>query len=213
MYNQPKRAKRLYFDVVPKMVDEYYSHLSAFPGQEDTAQIDNPVWHIHRDEVPNVNIPVSFSLLLNLAGVCQAETADVIWGYLAQYASDVSPQTHPELARLVDYAVTYYQDRVRPFKHYRQPNEDEITHLRELASKLAELPAEAEAEDIQSVVFAVGKDAGYEPLRNWFSCLYQVLLGQDEGPRMGSFIKLYGMDAMQQLITSAANGELAGEAE
>ena len=216
MYNQPKRAKRLYFDVVPKMVDEYYSHLSAFTRQESAAQIDNPVWHIHKADVPATDIPVSFSLLLNLAGVCQAETAEVIWGYLggylAQYASDVTPDTHPELARLVDYAVTYYQDRVRPFKHYRQPTEDEIGHLKTLASKLAELPAGAEAEDIQSAVFAVGKDAGYEPLRGWFSCLYQVLLGQDEGPRMGSFITLYGMDAMQQLIMQAVNGDLAGEA-
>ena len=101
---------------------------------------------------------------------------------------------------------------MRPFKHYRQPTEDEIGHLKTLASKLAELPAGAEAEDIQSAVFAVGKDAGYEPLRGWFSCLYQVLLGQDEGPRMGSFITLYGMEAMQQLIMQAVNGDLAGEA-
>ena len=150
--------------------------------------------------------------MLNLAGVCQAETAEVIWGYLAQYASDVSPDTHPELARLVDYAVTYYQDMVRPSKHYRQPTEDEIGHLLALASKLAELSDDAAAEDIQSVVFAIGKDAGYEPLREWFSCLYQVLLGQDEGPRMGSFIKLYGRDAMQELIMKATNGDLAGEA-
>ncbi|MGB2303009.1 MAG: lysine--tRNA ligase, partial [Candidatus Puniceispirillales bacterium] len=212
MYNQPKRAKRLYFDVVPKMVDEYYSHLSAYARQDQAAQIDNPIWHIHKGEAPATDIPVSFSLLLNLAGVCQAETAEVIWGYLAQYASDVSPDTHPELARLVDYAVTYYQDMVRPSKHYRQPTEDEIGHLRALASKLAELPDDAAAEDIQSVVFAIGKDAGYEPLRDWFSCLYQVLLGQDEGPRMGSFIKLYGRDAMQELIMKAVNGDLAGEA-
>lgn len=213
MYNQPKRAKRLYFDVVPKMVDEYYSHLAAYATQEDIAQIDNPVWHIHKGDVSATHIPVSFSLLLNLAGVCQAETAEVIWGYLKQYAADVSPDTHPELATLVDYAVTYYQDRVRPNKHYRNPSEDEVNHLKALASALADLASDAEAEDIQSAVFAVGKAAGYEPLRNWFSCLYQVLLGQDEGPRMGSFIKLYGMDAMQELISQAVNGTLAGDAE
>lgn len=117
------------------------------------------------------------------------------------------------MATLVDYAVTYYQDRVRPNKHYRNPSEDEVNHLKALASALADLASDAEAEDIQSAVFAVGKAAGYEPLRNWFSCLYQVLLGQDEGPRMGSFIKLYGMDAMQELISQAVNGTLAGDAE
>ena len=209
MYNQPKRAKRLYFDVVPKMVDDYFSHQSAFRDQDTAAQIENPVWHIHQGQPPQVDMPVSFSLLLNLAGVCQAETADVIWGYLVQYAPNVSPSSHPELARLVDYAVTYYQDRVRPTKQYRKPTEAEAGYLRQLAEQLAKLPDDAVAEDIQSAVFSIGKEAGYEPLRQWFSCLYEVLLGQQEGPRMGSFIRLYGLTAMQDLLHQAADGKLA----
>jgi lysyl-tRNA synthetase class 1 len=209
MYNQPKRAKRLFFDVVPKMVDEYFSHLEKYQSADEAARIDNPVWHIHAGNPPSATMPVGFSLLLNLAGVCQAETPDVIWGYLEQYAPGLNPENSPQLARLVSYAVTYYQEMIRPGKSYRAPNDAEITALQDLDSRLESLASDAAAEDIQSAVFAVGKDAGYEPLRDWFSCLYQVLLGQNEGPRMGSFIKLYGVAETRALIRSAVAGDLA----
>lgn len=211
MYNQPKRAKRLFFDVVPKMVDEYFTHLEKYADAEDAAKIENPAWHIHAGNPPAVDVPVGFSLLLNLAGVCQAETPDVVWGYLKQYSAGVSPETHPELDRLVSYAVTYYQERVHPFKTYRAPTADEAKHLTALDEKLALLDASSPTEDIQSAVFSVGKDAGYDPLRDWFACLYQTLLGQNEGPRMGSFIKLYGIDETRQLIASALDGNLSGD--
>ena len=209
MYNQPKRAKRLFFDVIPRMVDDYATHLERFPEEPAEKQIENPVWHIHQGNPPQETTPVSFSLLLNLAGVCQAEGPDVIWAYLGQYAPGVSPESHPLLARLVSYAVAYYQEMVRPGKTWRAPTPDEIKALSNLDQSLASLVADAPAEDIQSAVFAVGKEAGYENLREWFSCLYQVLLGQDEGPRMGSFIKLYGVDETRALIGKALNGELA----
>ncbi|MCE2517532.1 MAG: lysine--tRNA ligase [Alphaproteobacteria bacterium] len=212
MYNQPKRAKRLFFDVVPKMVDEYFTHLEKYDTADDAARIDNPVWHIHGGTPPKANVPVGFSLLLNLAGVCQAEHPDVIWGYLTKYAEGVSPESHPQLAHLVNYAVTYYQERVHPFKTYRAPTAAEAEHLRMLDQKLAALTADSAAEDIQSAVFSVGKEAGYDPLREWFSCLYQVLLGQNEGPRMGSFIQLYGVAETRALILSALSGELSGGA-
>ena len=211
MYNQPKRAKRLFFDVVPKMVDEYFTHLEKYAVAEEKAKIENPVWHIHNGNPPSEVVPVSFSLLLNLAGVCQASSPDVIWGYLEQYAPGTSAQTHPTLDKLVRYAVTYYQERVHPFKTYRPATEDEKTHLQDLDARLSALDANAEAEDIQSAVFASGKEAGYEPLRDWFSCLYQVLLGQNEGPRMGSFIKLYGVAETRQLIAKAIDGSLGGD--
>lgn len=211
MYNQPKRAKRLFFDVVPKMVDEYFSHLEKYADAEDGAKIDNPVWHIHQGNVPQDTVPVGFSLLLNLAGVCQAETSEVIWGYLEQYIPGVTAESHPQLARLVDYAVVYYRDRVHPFKTYRAPTEEEVNSLKALDHALAALNSSAPAEDIQSAVFSIGKEAGYEPLRDWFSCLYQVLLGQNEGPRMGSFIKLYGLDETRQLIDKAITGVLSGD--
>lgn len=209
MYNQPKRAKRLFFDVVPKMVDEYFSHLEKYQSADEAARIDNPVWHIHAGNPPSATLPVGFSLLLNLAGVCQAETPDVIWGYLEQYAPGLNPENSPQLARLVSYAVTYYQEMIRPGKSYRAPDDAEITALQDLDSRLESLASDAVAEDIQSAVFAVGKDAGYEPLRDWFSCLYQVLLGQNEGPRMGSFIKLYGVAETRALIGRAVAGDLA----
>ena len=117
MYNQPKRAKRLFFDVVPKMVDEYFTHLEKYADAEPKAQVDNPVWHIHGGNPPSETVPVSFSLLLNLAGVCQSSSPDVIWGYLEQYASGTSQETHPQLDRLVRYAVTYYQNVCILLKH------------------------------------------------------------------------------------------------
>jgi lysyl-tRNA synthetase class 1 len=210
MYNQPKRAKRLFFDVVPKMVDEYFAHLDKYATADGTAKLDNPVWHIHGGMPPAADMPVGFALLLNLAGVCQAESPDVIWGYLTAYAPGVTPNTHPQLARLTDYAVAYYQERVRPFKTYRLPTADEAEHLHALDDKLAALPQAAPAEEIQSAVFSVGTAAGYEPLRDWFSCLYQVLLGQNDGPRMGSFIQLYGLAETRKLIKSALAGNLSG---
>jgi lysyl-tRNA synthetase class 1 len=211
MYNQPKRAKRLFFDVVPKMVDEYFTHLEKYADAKPEGQVENPVWHIHGGAPPEETVPVSFSLLLNLAGVCQASTPEVIWGYLEQYASGISADSNPQLDRLVSYAVTYYQERVHPFKTYRSPTPDEVAHLQDLDHRLTSLDANAAVEDIQSAVFAAGKAAGYDPLRDWFACLYQVLLGQDEGPRMGSFIKLYGINETRQLISKAIDGTIGGD--
>ena len=208
MYNQPRRAKRLFFDVIPKNVDEYYNHLASFGAADSETQLENPVWHIHESEPPLAEMPVSFTLLLNLAGVCQAENPEIIWSYLKQYQSSITPEKYPQLAKLVERAVAYYQERIRPHKTYRLPSSEEIEHLKQLDKALADLP-QADSEAIQSAVFATGKEAGYEPLRDWFLCLYQVLLGQDEGPRMGSFIHLYGIAETRQLIADAIEGKLA----
>ena len=210
MYHQPKRAKRLFFDVVPKTVDEYLTHLEKFPNLDAAKKVDSPIWHIHQGNPPQVEMPVSFSLLLNLASVCQAERGDIIWSYLQKYIDDISPESHPELDKLVSYAVLYYQERVRPFKTYRLPNANEVIHLTALQEKLKKIDKDASADEIQSAVFAVGKDANYANLREWFLCLYQTLLGQDEGPRMGSFIKLYGIAETEALIASALAGKLQG---
>ena len=212
MYGQPKRAKRLHFDVIPKTVDEYYQHLGKISSQEDDALLENPVWHIHSGPPSLSALPVSFTLLLNLAAVCHAEAPAIVWGYVTDYASDVSATSHPELDRMIGYAVNYYQDLVRPQKIYRLPNETEQSHLRALKHALADLPDHASGEDIQSVVYAVGKAAQYENLRDWFKCLYEVLLGQTEGPRMGSFFALYGRDKSVQLIDDALAGRLSASA-
>ena len=209
MYGQPKRAKRLHFDVIPKTVDEYYQHLGKISTQEDATLLENPVWHIHSGAPSLSVLPVSFTLLLNLAAVCHAEAPDIVWGYVIDYAPDVSPASHPELDRMIGYAVNYYQDMVRPQKIYRLPNETEQTHFQALKHALADLPRHASGEDIQSAVYAVGKAAKYENLRDWFKCLYEVLLGQTEGPRIGSFFALYGRDKSVQLIDDALAGRLS----
>ena len=209
MYGQPKRAKRLHFDVIPKTVDEYYAHLGKIDEQDVAGQLENPVWHIHSG-VPAANqLPVSFTLLLNLAAVCLAEESSVVWSYVSDYAPGVTAQTHPELDRMIGYAVNYYQEMVRPTKTYRLPTAEERTHLTALKTAMVALPENAPAEDIQSAVYATGKAAEYENLREWFSCLYEVLLGQPQGPRMGSFFALYGKAKSEQLIQDALDGALA----
>ena len=209
MYNQPKRAKRLHFDVIPKTVDEYYQHRTKIGDQDSAAQMENPVWHIHSGVPEATALPVTFTLLLNLAAVCLAEEQSVVWGYVSDYAPGVTAKTHPELNRLIGYAVNYYQDLVRPTKTYRLPTETEGKHITALLAAFDALADDAPAEDIQSAVYATGKAAGYENLRDWFQCLYQVLLGQSEGPRMGSFFALYGRAKTRLLLTDALAGKLA----
>ena len=212
MYTQPRRAKRLHFEVIPKTVDEYYQHRAKFVEQGVAEQLENPAWHIHAGAPDLGSLPVSFTLLLNLASVCLAETPEVVWRYVSDYAPGVSPATHPELDRMIGYAVNYYQDMVRPHKTYRLPGVDETGHIQALIGAIEALPADADAEAVQSAVYATGKAAGYENLRAWFQCLYEVLLGQSEGPRMGSFFALYGRARSVALMRAALAGELAGTA-
>ncbi len=208
MYGQPKRAKRLHFDVIPKTVDEYYQHLGKLAAQSNSETLENPLWHIHNGVPNQAGMPVSFTLLLNLAAVCHAEHPQIVWSYVSDYVSNISPQTHRELDRMIGYAVNYYQDMVRPYKIYRLANSAEIANLEKLKTAIAGLPDDCDAEAFQSVIYAIGKAANYENLRDWFKCLYQVLLGQSEGPRMGSFFALYSREKSIQLIEDALAGKL-----
>ena len=207
MFQQPKRAKRLYFDVIPKNTDDYVSFRSKLAGEEADKRIENPAWHMHGGDVPDDAVPLSFGLLLNLASVCHAEDTSVIWGYIRRYAPDASPEANPFLDRLAGYAVNYYQDFVRPAKTYRTPDAKERAALEDLSSELSGLIAGISAEDIQTAVYEVGKRHNFENLRDWFKALYQVLLGQDQGPRFGSFVALYGIEESVALIDRALNGE------
>ena len=211
MYAQPRRAKRLHFDIIPKTVDEYYQHCSKAGEQDAETLLENPAWHIHEGAPATDTLPVSYTLLLNLASVCMAETPDIVWRYVSAYVPGLSPQSHPELDRMIGYAVNYYQDRVRPNKTYRQPQAEEAAHIEALIAAIEALDADADAEAIQSAVYATGKAAGYENLRSWFQCLYEVLLGQSEGPRMGSFFALYGRAQSVELMRSALAGTLAAQ--
>jgi lysyl-tRNA synthetase, class I len=200
MYNQPQRAKRLYFDVIPRAVDEYVGNLDKLRAQPEPT---NPAWHIHAGRLPNhAGSPISFGMLLNLASVVNADTPDILWGFIRRYVPGASPQTQPLLDRLADHAVAYYRDFVRPEKHYRNPTPMEREALEDLAATLATLP-DGSAETIQNAVFEVGKRHPFPDLRTWFGCLYQVLLGQQEGPRFGVFVALYGIQETIALIHSA----------
>ncbi len=208
MFNKPKTARRLYFDVIPQHVDDYYAHLDRYREQEPAARLDNPVWHIHQGEPPQVDVPITFALLLNLVSAAHAEDKAVLWGFVERYAPGTTPENHPEVDRLMDYAINYYEDFVKPTKRFRAPDERDAAALRELAERLGELPPDADARTIQNVVYDVGKAHGYDPLREWFRTLYEVLLGQPQGPRFGSFVALYGIEETRRLIERALAGEL-----
>jgi lysyl-tRNA synthetase class 1 len=212
MYQSPKSAKRLYFDVIPKATDEYLQQLDAFNrarAESNAPAIDNPAWHVHRGEPPEKGSPVSYSLLLNLVSAADASTKDILWGFISRYLPGASPESEPMLDRLAGYAINYYEDFVKPSKRFRAPTEQERAAMLDLVARLKALPAGADAEAIQNEVFDVGKTAGFEPLRAWFTALYEVLLGQSQGPRFGSFVAIFGVERTIALIDKALAGELA----
>lgn len=250
IFQSPKKAKRLYFDVIPKSTDEYLEFVKRYrenkeenisdrvtiepvcdekflgEAQVSTAEycdvfeehkqtsttklpsetrLCNPAWHIHKGNVPNIDTSgINFSLLLNLAAACNAENKEILWGFISTYAPNVTPENNRMLDRLSDLAVKYYHDFIKPTKSYKTPNNTEKEALLDLKQTLSSLPITATAEEIQSQVFSIGKKYNYTNLRDWFQLLYETLLGQQTGPRMGSFIKLYGIDNTISLIDSAS---------
>ena len=208
MYQKPKTAKRLYFDVIPKNVDEYLTFVSKYKEADAAAQLQNPVWHIHQGNPPEGELPISFNLLLNLVNASNSEDRDVLWGFIQSYAPDATPESHPVLDKLVGYAISYFHDFVKPEKIYRLADDKERAALLDLASKLEAVEDNISSQDLQSIVFEVGKAHDFENLRDWFKALYEVLLGQSQGPRFGSFIELYGVEETIKLIHKGANGEL-----
>lgn len=230
MYQKPKTAKRLYFDVIPKAVDEYHQQLRAYPGQDQKGQLNNPVFHIHGHNVPASDMIVPFAMLLNIASVSSAEDKATLWGFINKYAPEATPETHPNMDDAAGFAVRYFNDFVKPTKTYRAPTDGERSALQALAdalrspeAALAAIKAKNEKmgrddalpevdfgddEFLQSVVFAIGKLHDFEPLRDWFTAIYEVLLGASQGPRFGGFIALYGVDETIALIDSALKGEL-----
>lgn len=200
LYQSPRKAKRLYFDVIPKAVDEYQSFLQKFVNEDEVAQLKNPVWHVHSGNPPAPEEGPSFNLLLNLVSVANTEDVAVLWGFIQQYVAGATPESHPFLDQLAHGAVQYYKDFIRDTRAFRLPTDKEYSALQDLMHWLEKCPADASAEDIQTEVYATGKRHAFEPLRDWFGCLYQVLLGADQGPRFGSFVKLYGVENTKALI-------------
>ncbi|WP_374763110.1 lysine--tRNA ligase [Yunchengibacter salinarum] len=204
LYQSPKKAKKLYFDVIPKAVDEYYTFAAKYHEQEPLDQFKNPAWYIHGSEVPRYDLPVSFALLLNLVSAANAEDKETLWGFVSRYVDGATAEQYPELDRLMDYAVRYYHDFVKPTKAFRAPNTQEREALENLKSRLKALgEGEHDPETIMTEVFSAGKDAGFDNLRDWFRACYETLLGQSQGPRMGGFIALYGTQETIALIDRA----------
>ena len=203
-YREPKSAKQLHMGIIPRAVDEYFQFRTQWQDQPLDKRLGNPVHHIHNGKVPVDTPPVTFGLLLNLVGVMGAgASADQVWGYLGNYVADASAEKYPEVDALIGHAIAYNRDFVAPTLQRRKPAGAEVAALSKLDVELAALPADATAEDIQNIVYAIGKDSGFENLRDWFKALYETLLGSSAGPRMGSFIALYGIDNSRKLIAEA----------
>ncbi|WP_421854182.1 lysine--tRNA ligase [Oricola sp.] len=225
MFQKPRTAKRLYFDVIPKAVDEYFAFSSAYDRQDWQGRLNNPVWHIHSGTPPKMDMPVPFAMLLNLVSASNAHDKGVLWGFISRYAPGVTPQSHPKLDELVGYAIRYFEDFVKPGKSFRAPDETEREALEKLVVAFEALPRDADGAAIQDAALDVGRgfdryqdpkktgpDGGPAVSGDWFQMLYQVLLGQDRGPRFGSFVALYGLDETAALIRQALKGELVASA-
>ncbi len=207
MYQKPRTAKKLFFDIIPRNVDDYFKHLEGAQSQEPAQLLQNPVWHIHSGHPPSESTPISFSMLLNLVSASNADNKDVLWGFISRYVENTSPESNPKLDQLVEYAIHYYENFVKPTKSFRDPSDQERLALVDLKSKLADLDAETNGSAIQDIVYAIGNDHGFEKLRDWFQALYQVLLGQTQGPRFGSFVALYGIQETIVLIENRLASE------
>ena len=215
MYREPKSAKRLYFDVIPRHVDEYQQFLEGYARQEEKQRLSNPVWHIHSGHPPKADMPIAFNMLLTLVASSNAENAETLWGFIGRYRPGVTPQTHPKLDALVGYAIHYFRDFVLPTKRFREPQPAERAALTDLRDALSQLPPNATAEAIQDVVYEIGrrepfldekkkaKDGKPGVSLDWFNMLYQVLLGQEKGPRFGSFVAVYGVQNTVDMIDGA----------
>jgi lysyl-tRNA synthetase class 1 len=203
IYREPKKAKTLHMGVIPRAVDDYWQFRGNYAGQELKERLGNPVHHIHDGKLPAGDLPVTFGLLLNLVSVMGDATKEQVWGYLGNYVKDADAARYPELDRLIDRALAYGRDFVTPTLKRRKPEGVEIAALERLDAGLAALPDGASAEEIQNIVYEIGKTCGFETLRDWFKALYETLLGAEQGPRMGSFIALYGIPNTRKLIAEA----------
>ncbi len=201
MYPNPKRAKKLYSEVVPKTVDEYLSCIEKYPEQEIKDKILNPVWHVHNGTPPKEKIVMPFSMLLNLVGSSNADNKDILWKFINRFHKEINPKDHKILDSLTKYAINYFKDKVEPNKKFKTPNLKEKTALKNLVSKLEKINQSLSPEEIQTYVYTVGKENGYEKnLRDWFKLIYEVVFGEENGPRMGFFISFFGLKETIKLI-------------
>ena len=201
MYPNPKRAKKLYFEVVPKTVDEYLTYIEKFPSQPLKDQISNPVWHVHNGTPPQEKVVMPFSMLLNLVGSSNADNKEVLWKFINRFHKEINPRDYKILDRLTEYAINYFKDNVEPFKKFKRPNSNEKKALENLVQRLKKIDQSLSPEEIQTHVYTAGKENGYEKnLRDWFKLIYEVVFGDENGPRMGFFISFFGLKETIELI-------------
>jgi lysyl-tRNA synthetase, class I len=200
MFQNPQRAKRLCFDVIPQSTDEYLKFLESYHKQTHEMQKDNPVYHIHNRQPPKTAEGISFALLLNLVSVCNTNDKKVLWGFISKYTK-ASAESNPFLDKLVEHSIVYYNDFILPNKRYKTPSDKEKIAISDLSDGISKL-TDISAESIQTLTYEIGKNHGYEDLKLWFQALYEILLGQSSGPRIGSFFALYGSDKTIELIKS-----------
>jgi len=201
MYPNPKRAKKLYSEVVPKTVDEYLSFIEKYPNQKDKDKILNPVWHVHNGKPPQEKIVMPFSMLLNLVGSSNANNNAILWKFINKFHKEINPKEHPILDNLTKYAINYFKDKVEPNKKFKNPNDHEKKALKNLVEKLKKLDQNLKPEDIQTIIYSTGKENGYDKnLRDWFKLIYLVLFGEEDGPRMGFFVSFFGLQETIKLI-------------
>ena len=201
MYPNPKRAKKLYSEVVPKTVDEYLSLIEKFPNQKKKDQLTNPVWHVHNGNPPKEKIIMPFSMLLNLVGSSNAINKEILWKFINRFHKEIRPKDYPILDGLTEYAINYFKDKVEPNKRFKTPNDEEKKALQKLSLKLKEIDSTSTPEDIQTIIYSTGKENGYDKnLRDWFKLIYQVLFGEEDGPRMGFFVSFFGIKETISLI-------------
>ena len=201
MYQNPKRAKKLYAEVVPKTVDEYLTFIEKFSAQNLEQQLLNPVWHIHNGQPPKEKVVMPFSMLLNIVGSSQADSRDILWKFINRFHPDIKPENYKILDGLTQFAINYFKDKVEPKKNFKKPNEKEKTALQNLVNQLSKISQNTEPEDIQTQIYSVGKESGYkENLRDWFKLIYEVVFGETDGPRMGYFVSFFGVKETVELI-------------
>ena len=202
MYQNPKRAKKLYKEIVPKTVDEYLDFVEKAKNQNELQLLMNPVWHVHNGLIPKEDTIMSFSMLLNLVEASNADSKELLWKFVKKYKKDISEKDHIIFDNLIGYAIKYFNDVIKIQKRYKKPDSNEKIALDALVKTLDDCNDAMLPEDIQTLIYSTGKENGYsENLRDWFKLIYEVVFGDENGPRMGFFISFFGVNETKKLIT------------
>ena len=201
MYQNPKRAKKLYKEIVPKAVDEYLDFIEKGKSQNELQLLMNPAWHVHNGKIPKEKTIMPFSMLLNLVETSNANTKELLWKFVKKYKKNIIDNEYPIFDNLINYAIRYFNDVIKQKKSYKKPNHEEKKALEALVESLESCNDNMQPEDIQTKIYSVGKENGYkENLRDWFKLIYEVVFGDENGPRMGFFISFFGVNETKELI-------------